>query len=381
MFSMRKWFLLPVMTDKLKLTIVDGTDEPIGNVNVVVENEDSKTTDENGKVEFDLPYGDYAVTVSKDGYGSVTDTLAFRSNHKNFSIVLEMMGTGTVTVTCTDNEDNPLENATVALSTEEYFDSDNPNYDIVLGLNYTDTDGVATLKEIDRYDNPTDVDAEIPFGNYHLFVDYFDINQQKSVLRYKGMLRVNSETVEISIVLQPIPSANVTFTLYNGMSDYDNPTPVTNGYIMVGRDEYQVDENGQVNLELSQKSHGVMYVDTSTAYTFMNNGIVSIEHDVENIDLIIIDPTVTVTLVNENREPMGDGWQVTADKGQGAVYIEDYAQTDENGTATFDNIASSNCYVDFLTSQIEGYEDYKGTFKLTDTNRDFTIQLTPSNSG
>ena len=72
--------------DILKIIVSDGTD-PIQNAIVVIDG-NSETTDSDGKVEFELEYGDYSVTISSDGYTTKTESLAFRSNHKNFTISL-----------------------------------------------------------------------------------------------------------------------------------------------------------------------------------------------------------------------------------------------------------------------------------------------------
>ena len=78
--------LTPVGT--LSITVNDGTDA-ISGASVVLD-DTTKTTNEEGKVEFDnLTYEDKSVTISKDGYTSKTETLSFRSNHKSFTISLE----------------------------------------------------------------------------------------------------------------------------------------------------------------------------------------------------------------------------------------------------------------------------------------------------
>ena len=46
-------------------------------------------TGDDGKATFNVEYGDYVATISKDGYTTKTQTIAFRSNHKNFTINLE----------------------------------------------------------------------------------------------------------------------------------------------------------------------------------------------------------------------------------------------------------------------------------------------------
>ena len=101
---------LPILT----LTVTDGTDA-ISGATVTI-GEDSDTTDADGQVEFELEYGDYSATIEASGYTTATESLAFRSNHKNFTVSLESAtGTGTVTVTCTEGGAIPIEDVTVTL--------------------------------------------------------------------------------------------------------------------------------------------------------------------------------------------------------------------------------------------------------------------------
>ena len=49
----------------------------------------SETTGSDGKATFETEYGDYKVRITADGYVTKTETVAFRSNHKNFTIKVE----------------------------------------------------------------------------------------------------------------------------------------------------------------------------------------------------------------------------------------------------------------------------------------------------
>ena len=77
-------------TYKMTITVTDGTD-PVKGASVTID-ESSETTDDDGKVEFDLAYGDYEATVEATGYDDSTEELSFRSNHKNFTITLTANG-------------------------------------------------------------------------------------------------------------------------------------------------------------------------------------------------------------------------------------------------------------------------------------------------
>ena len=74
----------------LTLTVTDSEDEPspIEGASVVI-GTTTKTTDATGKVEFpNLTYEDKSATITADGYTEKTETLAFRSNHKSFTVAL-----------------------------------------------------------------------------------------------------------------------------------------------------------------------------------------------------------------------------------------------------------------------------------------------------
>lgn len=70
----------------LNIVVTDGTDNITG-ASVTID-EDTIVTDENGTASFELEYGDYDCLVTCEGYEDYSDTLNFRSNHKNFTITL-----------------------------------------------------------------------------------------------------------------------------------------------------------------------------------------------------------------------------------------------------------------------------------------------------
>lgn len=78
---------MDIITDTLTVTVNDGTDA-ISGATVTI-GEDSETTGEDGVATFeDMPYDDYSAEVSATGYTTKTETLAFRSNHKTFTVSL-----------------------------------------------------------------------------------------------------------------------------------------------------------------------------------------------------------------------------------------------------------------------------------------------------
>ena len=81
----------------LKITVKDEDSAPVSGATVTI-GTDEVTTDSDGVAEFELEYGDYEASISATGYVTATESLAFRSNHKNFSVSLESdtpTGTGT----------------------------------------------------------------------------------------------------------------------------------------------------------------------------------------------------------------------------------------------------------------------------------------------
>lgn len=81
-----------VEKDNLKITVTDGTNAIEGATVTIGTDEETTTSD--GEATFELEYGDYEATIDASGYNTVTETLAFRSNHKNFSITLESQNEG-----------------------------------------------------------------------------------------------------------------------------------------------------------------------------------------------------------------------------------------------------------------------------------------------
>lgn len=84
------WLTLPkhsqLETDTLTITVKDGVDA-ISGATVTINN-DSKITDSDGKATFELPYGNYTTEVTVAGYDNAEESIAFRSNHKNFTITM-----------------------------------------------------------------------------------------------------------------------------------------------------------------------------------------------------------------------------------------------------------------------------------------------------
>jgi hypothetical protein len=77
--------------DTITITVDDGEDtpSPIEGATVKI-GTTTKTTDSEGKCTFpDMTYQDYSAEISATGYVTTTETIAFRSNHKSFTVSLE----------------------------------------------------------------------------------------------------------------------------------------------------------------------------------------------------------------------------------------------------------------------------------------------------
>ena len=185
----------PVSGDVLKLTITDkDTSEPV--VASVTIGEETKDSGIDGVVQFTRAYGDYEATISADGYATVTEELAFRSNHKNFEIELEASGgTGTVTVTCQDSESTSLEGANVFLLTENA----EPSPTNLVGMGITDSNGTTLIYEVDdSHLQPTTTVKQVPYDDYYLISGWED--EEENYYTYNGTLTVDGdETVTITL--------------------------------------------------------------------------------------------------------------------------------------------------------------------------------------
>jgi len=133
-------------SDTLTVTVSDGTDTITG-ASVTIE-EDTVLTDENGTASFELEYGDYTCTVTCTGYESVTESLSFRSNHKNFSITLTESGgeeSDLVTITVLDDTTNdPVIKAGVII-----FDVDESVQEPIVPYMEADNNGQVTFNITD----------------------------------------------------------------------------------------------------------------------------------------------------------------------------------------------------------------------------------------
>lgn len=80
---------MSIITDTLTVTVVDSVSEDAITGATVTIGDSTETTDENGVATFEnMPYDDYEAEISATDYTTKTESLAFRNNHKAFSVSL-----------------------------------------------------------------------------------------------------------------------------------------------------------------------------------------------------------------------------------------------------------------------------------------------------
>lgn len=236
---MRMLIILPRSRPTLKLTILDEDSDPVVGASVTI-GEESETSDSAGVVEFDLEYGDYTATISKEGYVTATETLAFRSNHKNFTVTLEeaQVTGGTLTVTTVDSTQAPVEGNYVFVSDEQYSDimafmgavEQDPT--IVLGMGQTDNTGECTLMTMSEQGEPVEPTITFEAGTHYLYA----VNMTSQGV-YIGTVSINGDTTT-TITLEQINTGTVTVTVMYDDAEWsdtnicllDGETQVAIGY-------------------------------------------------------------------------------------------------------------------------------------------------------
>ena len=188
----------PAKGETLTLTVVDEEEAPVNEATVTI-GSDVKLTDSDGVVEFVLPYDDYDVTVEADGFATATETLAFRSNHKNFTITLETEGTtGTVTVTCIDESEQPVSKCQAYLGTEPMSEPPQTAENLV-AYGRNESGNEITLQTFDP-ETFLPIGTDIPYGTYYIYADN-DEADIADLLVYTGEVTVDNATITETITL------------------------------------------------------------------------------------------------------------------------------------------------------------------------------------
>ena len=153
-----------------------------------------KTTDASGETTFTLDYDNYLVEVSKSGYLDYEENIKFRANHKSFTLNIEAepATTGTVTVTCQDGGETPLNSASIFLCDSNQMPTQQDD-SMLVAYGITEEEGTVTLTLWDKETHQETEVTDIPFDDYYLFAN-------TQTLSYAGTLTVDGdETATITL--------------------------------------------------------------------------------------------------------------------------------------------------------------------------------------
>ncbi len=172
-------------------TVNDEDDNPIEGATVTVE-DSTLTTTASGETQIELPNGTYQVSISKDGYETVSDEFTVQNAGLDISVTLPMVQNDyTVTFNVTNDEANVLDGAEVS------FTDGTDTWTAV-----TDADGLATFNNIVN-------------GDYDYTVTKTDYETAT------GSLTVADSDVTTDVEMAPVGIANTTPANFNM---YPNPT-------------------------------------------------------------------------------------------------------------------------------------------------------------
>ena len=170
-------------TDTLRITVSDNDGTVEGaRVRIVKDTDEyTATTGQDGTVEFQVEYGDYDATITKDGYLTATEEIAFRSNHKNFNVTIEKEPTPTpqLTFTVVDDLDTAIEN-------------------VLVEVGHNDED---------MHSGRTDSEGKVSFTlEYDTYTYVMSHDGYKTV---RGSVTFDSEHINFNVTLEPVLAGNV----------------------------------------------------------------------------------------------------------------------------------------------------------------------------
>ncbi|MFW6145393.1 MAG: T9SS type A sorting domain-containing protein, partial [bacterium] len=167
-------------------SVKDEEDTPVESAIIDIDGE-TLTTDANGEAALDTVNGDYDYTITKTGYGDETGTLTVDGSAVTEEVVLTEMYT--VTFSVTDEEDTPVESATIDIDGETLT---------------TDDNGEATLDTVNgEYDYTVTAEGyEDAEGNVE--IDGDDLTEEVSLTAVSTSIE-NPEGVNVTVY--PIPAS------------------------------------------------------------------------------------------------------------------------------------------------------------------------------
>ena len=327
------------VTDKTTGSAVENASVTIGTI--------TNPTDSTGKCSFtNMAYGDYTITIIHDNYEDYTANISLASESLDYPVSLTLK-TGTVNVTVTDTNNNPVEGATVAIE-------DNSQT--------TDATGKCSL-------------TNVAYGNRDLTVSHDDYEY------YAHTITIDSESMDYPVELS-LKTGTVNVTVTDNTTD----TPVSNASVKIDSTTYSTDAEGKCSFTgLTYGDHGIEI--TCTNYNTYTDTITVNSESMDypaKISPIIATGTVNVTVVNVNDIPVSSA----------TVNIDTNPQTtDADGKCSFSNITygsheltvthddyttyTETITVDSETVQCNVTLSLKpvGTINVTVTNKDTSVAV------
>ena len=199
-----KTFTIPLEPTLYKVTVTakDGSANALSNATVNIKQSTTTLatgkTGTDGKVELNVRAGTFTLEAeSSDKTLSYTGSLTVDGEESETITLTAPVSTGTVTVTCQDSEQTPLEYASIFLCDSNQMPTQQDD-SMVVANGFTESDGTATLTLYDKETHQATEVTDIPFDDYYLFA----VNNDDS-LNYTGTLTVDGdETVTITLTEQ-----------------------------------------------------------------------------------------------------------------------------------------------------------------------------------
>ena len=317
-------------TDTLRITVSD-SDGAVGGANVKISDdtdEYSATTNRNGVVEFQVAYGDYTAVISKNGYHTATQNIAFRSNHKNFSVTIEQETILTFTVL--DELNAPIEGVYVKIG--------------------------------DDIDGRTGADGKVSFD-----VEYGSYDYAMSKDGYKtarGSITFDEEHTEFNVVMEYEAGHILTI---NVTDETDNP--LENVYVVVGHDHTgRTDENGDISFILDYDTY--TYSMSKEGYK-ITRGSITFDSEHTSFTVVMesdIEPPLTFTVLNENDNPIEEAIVQISRDGS----VTKTGRTNSEGKISFQDVP----YADYgYAVTKEYYKTARGTVTFDEEHTSFTVVM------
>ena len=312
-------------------------------IDVMVMDEWSDITDEEGIAEFDVEYDDYTSTISKQGYATTSIDVQFREDQNTFPATVRKLPILTFTVL--NNLNNPIENVSVGIghSQAEIFGRTNSAGKVSFAIEY------------DTY-------------SYAMSHDRYRVK--------RGSITFDEENTSSTEVMENLPILD--FTVLNVMGD-----PLNNVLVRIRPEGSLVEYSGRTDVE----GHAYLYVEHDTyEYTMTKDGYKvgrgSVKFNAwhDEFTTYLESETGHILTLNIN-DVKGEPWrggrvEIVGKSGKGI-----YTESNEDGVARFDvpygdytvKISPS----DYLSvSEDITFSEGQTTFNITLYKYEFTVEVT-----